>query len=150
MSVINFRKPISEEELYNCIKLYSDTVSDSFIDINKAFQNLKQTYKNPYSIFRIILHNNIKIGWFLAVISNTSEHSNTNSINQKYYYCNTTGFLSVRCVKETFKYLEQEARIRKIKVLTATNSPYDERLQLVRILEKQGWKRHSYYAIKQL
>jgi len=150
MDTIRFRSPISEEELSYCLEEYSKTVKEALYHSDTALKNLKLAYKNPYTIFRVILYNGIRVGWFLARISNTSEHTNIKSINQIYYYCNTSGYKSVRCVKETFKYLEQEAVNRKIRVLTATNSPYDERLQLVKILEKQGWKRYSYYAIKQL
>jgi adenine deaminase len=93
--------------------------------------------------------NNQIIGWIYAT-PGLNLHTKEKILQQIYFCSNQAGISAARVIKVLHEELIEEAKRLDIKLVMSTGSHFDEDNTFTKILERYGWERRGYIAIKKL
>lgn len=89
------------------------------------------------------------VAWLLA--RNTPHPFTEERALQQYFFAsNLKGVLAYRAVVLLHELLEEEGRKKNYDIVVSSSSHLDENFTFTKILEKQGWTRQGYLALKRL
>ena len=144
---MNIRKPISRNELEQCVDIYLAMNDESFLPSDKfnAFSNILRRWRGGEFI-RIIEKDNEVVG-FITGLVHVLPHCKYKQIDQDYYVSNLKGFGAARAVivahEEMIKYAEETG----IPFVVTHCSHEDEDRVLCKILQKKGWRVKGHVAL---
>lgn len=141
----------SEKDIVYCVQSYASANDESFLPVH--FETALSYVKNHWlngAYLRILLKDSKPVGTILAIKGKAASHSNLNALIQNYYWCELQGFSAAKAAIFVHKELEKEAIKRRLPLVISTGSHMDETHQFAKILEKMGWERRGYIALKRL
>jgi len=142
----------SAAECAECVDLYvaQKWVPAGFLpyDYSKAFKYLFDAVRRGRFACCVKLEGKI-VAWMLAEVG-LFPHADYKVLQQKYYCSSLTGMAAARAVKILHEAAVERAIRDEIPYVTSTASPLDSKLSLPKLLEKFGWERYSYMAIKRV
>lgn len=143
-------KPRSLADIRECVTLYANLNDYSFLDVSieKSVQALLQKVRADKFV-RMKLFNNEIVSWLYADSVELS-HSEDRILQQIYYASKLKGIAAYRSVVELHSLMEDEGRKLGKTLLTSPGSHLDENNTFAKILEKNGWQRRGFLAIKNL
>jgi len=147
---MHLRKVRSHEEIRECVQMYIELNDDSFFpsDSLESERQFIKTVKDGRFI-RVIEHHEKIIGWIYADIVKLN-HVAFSVFQQMYYVSNCKGTAAYNAVKCAHQGMLEEAERLGLTYAISSCSHVDEDQVLVRILEKNGWKRKGHVAVKEL
>lgn len=140
----------SIKDIRYCVDMYYDLNDHSFLEVSK-----EQSYKNLLTLckrnrfVRVLKHNNIIIAWIYADIV-VPLYYDKKVYQQLFYASDQTGIKAYKSVVMLHDELIKEAINKEIKVIISQGSHMDEDYTFTKILEKNGWDRRGYIAIKNI
>lgn len=138
----------AKAEVEECVDLYLKRNDHEFLSASKkvAIENLDRIVRrNKY--VRIIKSENRIIAWLYADISPV-QHCDRRILQQNYFATNEEGVTAYRVIKLLHEDLYQFALEHEFHVVISPGSHLDPSNTFVRILEKLGWERRHYVALK--
>jgi adenine deaminase len=130
--------------------MYLRLNDESFIPADKqlAYYNLSNLVRRNKFV-RMAVKDNQIIGWIYAS-PGFNLHTKEKILQQSYFCSNQTGISAARVIKFLHQELIEEAKRLDIKLVMSTGSHFDEDNTFTKILERYGWERRGYIAIKKL
>jgi hypothetical protein len=143
-------KPRTLEDIHFCVDMYLKLNDESFIPADKqlAYDNLSNLVRRNKFVRMAVKEDKI-IGWIYA-IPGLNLHTKEKILQQSYFCSNQTGISAARVIKFLHQELIEEAKRLDIKLVMSTGSHFDEDNTFTKILERYGWERRGYIAIKKL
>jgi len=143
-------KPRTLEDIHFCVDMYLNLNDETFIPADKqlAYDNLSNLVRRNKFV-RMAVKNNQIIGWIYAT-PGLNLHTKEKILQQSYFCSNQSGISAARVIKVLHEELIEEAKRLDIKLVMSTGSHFDEDNTFTKILERYGWERRGYIAIKKL
>jgi hypothetical protein len=143
-------KPRTLEEIHFCVDMYLRLNDESFIPADRqlAYDNLSNLVRRNKFV-RMAVKDNQIIGWIYAS-AGLNLHTKEKILQQSYFCSNQTGIAAARVIKFLHQELIEEAKRLGINLVMSTGSHFDEDNTFTKILERYGWERRGYIAIKKL
>jgi hypothetical protein len=143
-------KPRTLEEIHFCVDMYLKLNDETFIPADKelAYSNLSNLVRRNKFV-RMAVKNDSIIGWIYATVG-CNMHTKEKILQQSYFCSNQSGITAARVIKFLHEELIEEAKRLDIKIVMSTGSHFDEDNTFTKILERYGWERRGYIAIKKL
>jgi hypothetical protein len=143
-------KPRTLEEIHFCVDMYLKLNDETFIPADKdlAYSNLMNLVRRNKFV-RMAVKDGKIVGWIYACVG-LNLHTKDKILQQSYFCSNQSGILAARIIKFLHEELIKEAKRLDIKLVMSTGSHFDEDNTFTKILEKYGWERKGYIAIKKL
>lgn len=140
----------TKEEVEYCVQMYYDLNDHDFIDVDfdTSFKTLFQLVRRKRFI-RVLKDDNKIIAWIYAEKVQLS-HMAYPVLQQMYYASNQQGIKAVRCVKLLHQELIEHAIELNLDTVISPGSHMDPNFVFAKILEKDGWDRRGFIAIKRL
>jgi hypothetical protein len=137
-------------DIHTCFELYASLNDYTFMDveIEKAIHSLMQKAKSGKFVRMRVIDNKI-VAWICAELVSLP-HSNERIMQQTYYASNQSGTAAYRSVLALHAAMEEEAVRKGCTLIASPGSHLDERFTFAKILEKNGWSRRGYLAIKSI
>jgi len=140
----------TKEDIHECISMYLSLSDESFLpsDYNSAYKSLFNAVRTKHFV-RCIRENNVIVAWIYCEPVQVQHMKEP--VFQQIYYCSlSTGRNAVRYVKILHDEMIIEAKKRGLEYCTSTGSHMDPSFVFARILEKNGWQRRGFIAVKHL
>ena len=130
--------------------MYLKLNDETFIPADKqlAYDNLSNLVRRNKFV-RMAIKDDKIIGWIYAT-PGLNLHTKEKILQQSYFCSNQTGISAARVIKFLHQELIEEAKRLDIKLVMSTGSHFDEDNTFTKILERYGWERRGYIAIKKL
>ena len=143
-------KPRTLEDIHFCVDMYLKLNDENFIPADKqlAYDNLSNLVRRNKFV-RMAVKDDKIIGWIYAT-PGLNLHTKEKILQQSYFCSNQTGISAARVIKFLHQELIEEAKRLDIKLVMSTGSHFDEDNTFTKILERYGWERRGYIAIKKL
>jgi len=143
-------KPRTLEDIHFCVDMYLKLNDETFIPADKqlAYDNLSNLVRRTKFV-RMAIKDDKIIGWIYAT-PGLNLHTKEKILQQSYFCSNQTGISAARVIKFLHQELIEEAKRLDIKLVMSTGSHFDEDNTFTKILERYGWERRGYIAIKKL
>jgi len=143
-------KPRTLEDIHFCVDMYLNLNDETFIPADKqlAYDNLSNLVRRNKFV-RMAVKNIQIIGWIYAT-PGLNLHTKEKILQQSYFCSNQSGISAARVIKVLHEELIEEAKRLDIKLVMSTGSHFDEDNTFTKILERYGWERRGYIAIKKL
>lgn len=143
-------KPRSIQDIVDCVKIYESLNDFSFINMSfKESVNTISRFARSNKFIRIKLENNKIVAWILCDTAKPM-HQEEFQFQQIYYASNRSGIKAYKDVIDLHNAMLDEAWRLKIPMAISAGSHMDEKFTFTRILEKAGWQRRGYVALKRL
>jgi hypothetical protein len=145
----------TKEEVYTCVRMYINYTYEipgtDILSMNEevAFKNLNYHARSGKFVRALVNDDDKIIAWLYADKS-APQHTDEIGLQQVYYACNQHGKIAVDAVKLLHREMVEYARNRNVPILFSQGSPFDEKNVFTRILEKDGWTRFGFLAVKRL
>lgn len=142
--------PRTTTDIIACVKIYEDLNDFSFVNMSPA-ESIRtiSAFSRAKKFIRIKIVDNEIVAWILCDVAKPM-HQEELQFQQIYYASKRSGIKAYSDVLDLHTEMEKEARIRKIPLLLSTGSHMDETNVFTRILERNGWQRRGYVALKRL
>ena len=143
-------KPRSLSDIESCVKIYEALNDFSFIRMSTkaSIQNISQFVRRNKFMRMKVVDNEI-VAWILCEKSKPY-HQEEFQFQQTYYASKRSGLQAYRDVLDLHNAMIEEARLQNIPVVVSLGSHMDSENTFARILEKNGWERRGYAALKRL
>lgn len=129
-----------------CAQLYIELAEGSMFEMDLAVSTLNLHHAAKSGFLRVIRESetdNTIRGWILGEVVQLRFCPHTH-LEQTFYMSNYSGFKAAKAVILAHNALIEEAKRRRITVVSSHASHMDKDLVLCKILEKQGWKIQGY------
>jgi hypothetical protein len=140
------------KEIEYCIDMYLARLNDTFLPPSRelAIRNLKDRVQRQRYV-RVCRDDAHKVlAWIYADVGQ-AHHFDGVIFQQHYYGTSVDGIMAVRCLEllhdDMVQYAKNET---KADYCMSSCGPQDVKQTFSRILEKCGWKRHTFLAVKKL
>jgi hypothetical protein len=151
---MRIEKPGSQDDIRQMVKLYAnydeEKIGDALFKLStkKGYKSLAAALQNG-EWCRLIRDKGHITAWILCKIM---PHPFTDEkIFQQYFFASSyTGIAAARAVKLLHQEMEEYARTQGYPAIVSTGSHLDETYIFTRMLEKLGWTRRGYLAMKRL
>jgi hypothetical protein len=130
--------------------MYYDLNDSDFlkVDFDTCFRRLESKVRgNKY--VRVLKRDSEIIAWIYAE-KGKSQFEDCLVFQQVFYASNQSGTMAYKCVKLLHEDMIEEAKRQGCKLVQAMGSHMDPDFVYARILEKLGWKRRGFLAIRYL
>ena len=143
-------KPRTLDDIHFCVDMYLKLNDETFIPADKqlAYDNLSNLVRRNKFV-RMAIKDDKIIGWIYAT-PGLNLHTKEKILQQSCFCSNQTGISAARVIKFLHQELIEEAKRLDIKLVMSTGSHFDEDNTFTKILERYGWERRGYIAIKKL
>lgn len=140
----------TQQDVKDCVELYAGLNDHSFLEINidSAYRHLFQIVRKKKFV-KAIRENDQIIAWIYAD-KVSLPHNVSPFLQQMYYASNQSGIKAARCVVTLHNVLLEEAKAKNYNLVMSPGSHLDPNFVFTRILEKNGWERRGYIALKKL
>ena len=147
---IKIREPYSQEEIILACNIYMAQNDFTFLRIDSAtcLQSMMLHWKQLKYI-KIIEKDKKIVGFIMASLV-TSRHCAAKHVVQDYYCTNLSGISSALAVKHSHRDLLEYAKKMRAAFVISQSSHMDAECIFTKLLEKDGWQRRNYVAIKHL
>lgn len=141
----------TKEEVEYCVQMYLDLNDSEFIDadFDTSFKTLFQLVRLKKFVRVLKQEEEEIIAWIYAEKVKIA-HMAYPVLQQMYYASNQTGIKAARCVKLLHRELITHAKEINIDTILSPGSHMDSNFVFAKILEKDGWERRGFLAIKRL
>ena len=138
----------TRDDVEACVKMYIAMNPEGFLpaDYTSSYRYLFEAVRVGKFVWCIKSKGKIT-AWMLAEVG-VFPHANYKVFQQKYYCSNTTGMSSARSIKMLHNKMTETAGELRIPYSVSQGSPLDEANIFSKILEKAGWQRKGFLAIK--
>jgi hypothetical protein len=145
------RKIRNIKELNICVDMYLSLNDESFLPASRSesIKSFKSLLTIPGVFIRVLEYDSKIVAWIYARPVKL-DHLNHNVLQQIYYASSLSGIKAVKAVQMLHQSMYEEALKKKIPYVTSPGSHLDESFTFVRILEKYGWERRGFLAIKKV
>jgi hypothetical protein len=145
------KKITTNAEVEECVGMYLELNDESFLESSFEFacMNLYKSIRLGKFARCARDESGALVAWLLADVG-VMPHADYEVLQQKYYCSNVVGTKAVRAVRLLHDDMVSYARSKGVNVLISQGSPYDDSNTFTRILEKSGWERKNFLAIKKL
>jgi len=140
----------SEREVAHCVDMYLALNDEVFMPTSRdaALQRLWAHVRLKHFV-RCLRHNGKIIAWIYAAPMQ-HEHADYNVLQQLYYASDQTGVMAARAVVTLHEALYKEACRGDYRYAVSLGSHFDERNVFARILERAGWTRRGFAAVREV
>lgn len=140
----------TKEEVEYCVQMYYDLNDHDFIDVDfdTSFKTLFQLVRLKKFV-RVLKQEEKIIAWIYAEKVKIA-HMAYPVLQQMYYASNQTGIKAARCVKLLHQELIKHAEEINVNTILSPGSHMDPNFVFAKILEKDGWERRGFLAIKRI
>jgi hypothetical protein len=133
-----------------CADLYLAHSDDHAIPTHRPTAIANLTRLIPGNFFETILDKDVNVSAWMLGLETGSPHHNKRQFQQNYYASNLHGVAAVKAILTLHDSFEDYCRKKKGDIIVSSGSHLDERNVFARVLEKHGWIRRHYLAIKHL
>lgn len=140
----------TKEEVEYCVQMYLALNDPDFIDadFDTSFKTLFQLVRLKKFV-RVLKQEEEIIAWIYAEKVKIT-HMAYPVLQQMYYASNQTGIKAARCVKLIHRELIKHAEEINVNTILSAGSHMDPTFVFAKILEKDGWERRGFLAIKRI
>ena len=141
--------PRSVEDLVECVRMYRALNDESFMPSSEsmAIQSIKIKAKRG-SFIRVALNDSDEICGWICCEAIQHPHIGFKVLQQTFFASRDVGFKAARAVKILHEAMLEEAIKCRFPMAVSTGSHMDPELTFAKLLEKYGWERRGYCAVK--
>lgn len=140
----------SQADVEACVKIYRPQNDESFLPSSESVCLASFLAMMSNGFFVRVLKKDDEIVGFIIGEKGVSAHIPGAIVRQVYYASNLKGVEAYRAVKLLHKALVEFAEKQRVKTVLSQGSFLDPSNIFARILEKEGWERRHYLAVKRL
>lgn len=141
---------LTNEDVIACCDMYIALNDPSFLDLDRdtCIRNMWSRVRLRHFLRCLRDDGGIKAWIYGAPIRH--DHANYNVFQQMYYASNQTGVSAARCVRILHEALYDEACKGDYRYVISPGSFYDDTNTFARLLERYGWTRRGYLAVREV
>ena len=143
-------KPRSKQDLIACVDLYRALNDEAFIPSSR--EQCIQSIELKSRAGKFVRMATSDTGEILAwILCEEMKHPHLGFIvfQQCFFASKEQGFKSARAVKMLHEAMFEEAEKKRIAMVVSTGSHFDTDFTFTRLLEKFGWRRAGYVAVRE-
>jgi len=142
-------KPRNIKDVATCVDIYISRITTDFMEYDRqhAIMQFNQCLNNQHFCRMLVTDEDEIVAWVLGC-AGSRLYTPTRFFQLSFLGSKLEGIKAYRAVVILHEALVEEAIKRGFNTVASQCSPYDEKMVLVKILEKNGWERYGHTAIK--
>ena len=143
-------KPRTLKDIIDCVNIYESYNDFSFINMStqESIKSISQ-FVRLNKFMRIKLESDKVVAWILCDKAKPM-HQEEIQFQQIYFASMNTGIKAYRDVIDLHNEMLKETKRLGLKMAISSGSHMDEKFTFTRMLERNGWQRRGYVALKRL
>ena len=140
----------STSDVEECVELYYNIIDKDFfqVDRTECIKRFNDAARRKRFI-RIIRLNSRIIAWIYADLTKLF-HSSTPKFQQMYFITSRSGISAYRCIVLLHEEMYEFSKSTSADYCLSPGGPHDSNNVIARSLEKNGWIRKGYAAIRRI
>lgn len=146
---MNLDKLKTREDVESCVSMYMAFNQADFMEAShsESVKSLWQLCRMGKFVRCVRSDDGAILAWLCADTVRLL-HCDFSNFQQIYYASNQTGTKAFRCIKLLHDEMVDYSLNLKVKYCVSAGSHFDENNTFARCLEKQGWQRRGYLAVR--